>query len=327
MKMVMAAFLAVGALLPFSPGEGDPPTSSIGDDGKHVDVGADNVHTNTVGDGDSNQAGQDETVPIQDAAEVWETYDPYCRGKATMLDEVADFCFGRANSRCDEDAGETYYQVRRHTRDNPDGELTTQTVCLADDSPLIVDSAVPEDVITVTTEEFRTLPIPSSEIVFESPVDGHEEYGIAMIGQRVNQWAGSSTHVLETTVLGTPVEVRATPLEYQWTYGDGHHRTTQHAGGPRPEGADPYEYRTYTDNIYEETGNFEVNLTTVYTGEFRHGDSGWIPISGVASVPSDPKVNSIWKRETRNVSADCIERPEGWACESPFLKTPPWEKE
>ncbi|WP_102160552.1 hypothetical protein [Zhihengliuella halotolerans] len=171
------------------------------------------------------------------------------------------------------------------------------------------------------------MPIPSSEIVFESPVEGHEEYGIALIRQRVNQWADSQVHTLETTVLGTTVEVRATPIEYQWNYGDGNHRTTAHAGDARPDDADPYEYRTYTDNIYEETGNYEVNLTTVYTGEFRYGDSGWIPISGVASVPSEPKINSIWKRETRNVSADCIEHPEGWACDSPFLKTPPWEEE
>ncbi|WP_189349558.1 hypothetical protein [Zhihengliuella salsuginis] len=178
----------------------------------------------------------------------------------------------------------------------------------------------------MTLEEFRRLPLPASEIIFENGVEGEPMYGIALIGHHVNLWADSEEFETTTSILGAPVDVKATPIEYRWTYDDGQYRTTPHAGEPRPDGVDPYEYKTHTSIVYEEAGNYDVALETVYAGYFRTGGSGWIPIPGVAVVASDPKVNSIWKTETRLVSEDCTENPDGWACESPFLKTPPWEQ-
>ncbi|WP_344882836.1 hypothetical protein [Zhihengliuella alba] len=98
------------------------------------------------------------------------------------------------------------------------------------------------------------------------------------------------------------------------------------AGSPRPDDADPYEFSTPTSVVYEETGNYDIGLETVYTGQFRYNGSPWLPVSGVAVVPSDPRGASIWETVTRNVAEDCVDNPDGWACRSPWLTTPPWEK-
>lgn len=270
--------------------------------------------------------GAPRTIP-----DVWYTFDPYCRSKADLVAEIADYCFGGANARCSTE-GERLYQLRVHTRENPAGTLTADTQCLGDSEavPSVPNEVAgpPVDVVTVSNQEFRSLAIPAPELVMQQPVEGHPYYAMSLVGERTNQWAESSEHVIETTILGTPVEVRATPLEYRWDYGNGVTQTTAGPGGRRPDNADPYTYPAAADVVYAETGNYEVNLTTVYTGEFRYGDSGWIPISGVAEVASEPKMNTVWKIKTRLVDEGCDTNPDGWACgDDVWQTTPPWMEE
>ncbi|MBG6085481.1 hypothetical protein [Zhihengliuella flava] len=156
-------------------------------------------------------------------------------------------------------------------------------------------AAPPSDVITVTNEEFRSLPLPASELKMQQPVEDHPYYAMSLVGERTHQWAESSEHGVETTVLGTAVKVRATPLEYWWDDGHGVARTAAGPGARRPEQADPETDPAAADVVYEGTGHLEVQLTTV------------------------------WKIESRLVAEGCDTNSTGWACgDDVWQTTPPW---
>ncbi|WP_309080944.1 hypothetical protein [Zhihengliuella sp.] len=243
----------------------------------------------------------------------------YCDIENSGVIDVA--CVENTDNICID--GQRYYRQYSYTVDNPERIRTGVTGCLGEAEVSESDAEATMDNIVLTQAQFRSLPLASAGIQFQDEVEG---WGVALVGHHVNVWADSEAQTLTTTILGTEVEVRATPIEYRWSYGDGRTRTVAEPGGPRPEDADPYEFSTVTSVVYEETGNYDIGLETVYTGQFRYNGSPWLPVSGVAVVPSDPRGVSIWETVTRNVAEDCIENPDGWACRSPWLTTPPWEE-
>ena len=124
----------------------------------------------------------------------------------------------------------------------------------------------------VTVEDFRRLPIPAADIKVQ-PADRR-----TLINIPTNLYAGAAAVVLPTTVLGQAVRVRATPVRFHWTYGDGSARTTADAGAPYPE--------LRTAHVYRDPGTRTLGLTTTYSGEYSVAGGAWLPIDGVATVNS-----------------------------------------
>ena len=87
--------------------------------------------------------------------------------------------------------------------------------------------------------------------------------------------------VLTTTVLGQPVQVRATPARWSWDFGDGT------VVGPTTDPGAAYPALTNT-HAYAERGDYEIVMTTHYTGEFSLDGATWYPIQGEAQVDSAP---------------------------------------
>jgi hypothetical protein len=124
----------------------------------------------------------------------------------------------------------------------------------------------------VTGEDFRRLPLPAGHVHVQ-PGSGRTLVNVA-----TNVYVEASVAVLPTTVLGFPVRVRATPVEYQWTFGDGQSLRTADAGAPYPE--------LRTTHIYLAPGSVRLGLTTVYRGQYSVADGPWLAIAGTASVAS-----------------------------------------
>lgn len=82
---------------------------------------------------------------------------------------------------------------------------------------------------------------------------------------------------LESELLGIPVEIRATPDEYAWGFGDGSTVTTTDPGQPYPDHTLVHQYtalKTYT-----------ITLTTTWSGQFRiTGAGSWTTIEGTATT-------------------------------------------
>jgi hypothetical protein len=142
------------------------------------------------------------------------------------------------------------------------GRITCRTVAQANNP------------IVITAAQFRRLPIPAAEIVVQ-PDPGSRP---TLVNVETNLLTVRTVQLLRTTVLGQPVQVRATPSTYHWDYGDGARRVTTNPGGRYPVMPTAHVYRT--------AGVFTVGLSTAFSGEYSVAGGPWLPIDGTASVPS-----------------------------------------
>ena len=149
----------------------------------------------------------------------------------------------------------------------PNQWIRTGQACLRDDQ-VPGAAAIP----TVTADDFRRLPLPAGQVHIQ-PGSGR-----TLINVPTNVYVEAATAILPTTVLGTPVRVRATPISYDWTFGDGHRLHTVDPGAPYPD--------LRTTHTYAGTGTVALGLNTTYRGEYALPNGPWIPIDGTATVAS-----------------------------------------
>ena len=97
-------------------------------------------------------------------------------------------------------------------------------------------------------------------------------------------YSDDEPQTLATTVGGTPVELRATPVEWHWDFGDNTKPlTTTTPGGPYPDKS--------VTHVYTRLGTYEVTLTTTWQGQWRLvGETTWRDVDGqnVTTSVSDP---------------------------------------
>ncbi|WNB85944.1 PKD domain-containing protein [Cellulomonas sp. ATA003] len=86
--------------------------------------------------------------------------------------------------------------------------------------------------------------------------------------------------VIDTTVLGIGVRIRATPQTFTWDFGDGSDPLrTDDPGRPWPEHTVAHRYRG--------EGTHRITLTTTWSAVFQiAGTTGWEPVAGTATTTS-----------------------------------------
>ena len=132
----------------------------------------------------------------------------------------------------------------------------------------------PPVVITVTREDFATLPVKPLEAT-AGPPDGWLPVNMVNVLH-----TDPTEQTLTTTLLGTPVQIRAIPIEYHWDLGDGNTITTTKPGKPFPSEEVSSTYR------YE--GWYDITLTTTFAGQFSVAGGPWQDIDGTITITSDP---------------------------------------
>ena len=97
-------------------------------------------------------------------------------------------------------------------------------------------------------------------------------------------YSDDEPQTLATTVGGTPVELRATPVEWHWDFGDNTKPlTTTTPGGPYPDKS--------VTHVYTRLDTYEVTLTTTWQGQWRLvGETTWRDVDGqnVTTSTSEP---------------------------------------
>lgn len=126
----------------------------------------------------------------------------------------------------------------------------------------------------LTLEDFRRLPLPPA-VVHIQPGNGR-----TLINVPTNVYLDASTRLIPTQVLGQPVQVRAIPTEYRWTFGDGTALATHDPGAPYPD--------LRTTHTYRSAGTVPVAVTTTYRGEYSVNGGPWLPVDGTAEVATPP---------------------------------------
>jgi len=146
--------------------------------------------------------------------------------------------------------------------------VTSGRACLRPDQVPKVGAPTP----VLTLRDFQRLPLPPGTAHVQPAV------GWALINVETNVYVDARPVVLTTTLLGQPVQVKATPVRFRWTFGEGQPLTTTDAGGPYP--------RMTTTHTYDRPGTYSIGLTTFYAGEYSVAGGPWLPVDGQAFVAS-----------------------------------------
>jgi hypothetical protein len=123
--------------------------------------------------------------------------------------------------------------------------------------------------------DFQRLPLPAGTPNVE-PSNGY-----TLVSIPTNVYAEAGPVTLDTQLIGFPVQVRATPSRFAWTFGDGG------AHGPTEEPGAAYPALTITHE-FARSGRYPITLTTYYSGEYSVAGGPWLPIAGEAQVSSEP---------------------------------------
>ncbi len=203
----------------------------------------------------------------------------------------------------DKDLVQTWRILNKPDQDPRSAEKVGELRCVGASDPQLPRA---EEEPVVTLEDFQRLGIISSKVSIQPQPH-------TLIRAHNNFYAVAETQNFDITLIGKAVKVRATPGSYTWNYGDGTTRgPITDAGGPVHE--THWGEETATSYAYPETGDYDIQLTTSFRGEFSVEGGPWQAIRGQAQVASEPVTLSVWRSESRNVSETCAENPEGWGC-------------
>ncbi|WP_189691894.1 PKD domain-containing protein [Flavimobilis marinus] len=146
------------------------------------------------------------------------------------------------------------------------------------------------DIRTILERDLATLPIPPS------PLNVQPDQDWTYVNLDTIVFTDPEPTVLTTTVLGTSVEVRVTPVSFAWNFGDGSDPlVTSDPGKPYPDHTVAYAYPT--------TGDYTITLTTTWEGAFRlTSGATWEPIAGSTTTTTTRDPMSLVERRTRLVT-------------------------
>lgn len=159
--------------------------------------------------------------------------------------------------------------------------------------------------IVVTVEDMKNLGLLASTPHQERAPHTLKNY-------HTNFWVNPNPQTFNTTIGGVPVEVRATPINYTYHYGDGTNITTTNPGYEL--GQDVWDQETGTSHQYTEPGDYEFSVTTFFRGEFSVAGGPWQVMEGTGEVTSNPQQVRVWRTEVGLVADSCTENPNSWGC-------------
>lgn len=207
------------------------------------------------------------------------------------------------------------------SRYHDDGRLVVPCAPYAEQVAEEDDQEQP-DPVERARSAFMEMTLEAPDVKFEPDL-----LGFGYEGRHTNMFADVDVQQSSQELLGRTMELRAIPVSYYWTYGDGTSRMTYEPGDPLPdydgtgEEINAMDFKTPTSHVYEETGIFEVTVTTEFVGQFRYDGGDWDGIPGTISVTSSPGEADIWTQNSRWVSGAC-ESQDQWGCNGPVQFDP-----
>ncbi|WP_139368598.1 PKD domain-containing protein [Agreia bicolorata] len=137
---------------------------------------------------------------------------------------------------------------------------------------------------------------------------GMEPRGFMVVGLPTNFYADAQTSVVSTTLLGTPAEVRFTPVSFIWDHGDGSTITSGTGGATWASLGLPEFSETATSHVFDRAGDYTISLTILYSAEYRIGGGAWQALAGTVPSTSPPLTASAKAAKTVLVADDCGRR-------------------
>ncbi len=145
-------------------------------------------------------------------------------------------------------------------------------------------------------------------------VSGMEPKGWMIVGLDTNFFSTASTEVVDGTLLGLPASVRFTPVAWRWSYGDGTAATLSTPGGSWAALGVAEFSPTSGSHVFRSAGTYVIDLSVVYTLEYRFGPAGWTRIDGTLALPSNRLTATAGSATTVLVERECTVNPRGPGC-------------
>lgn len=148
----------------------------------------------------------------------------------------------------------------------------------------------------------------------QAPRQSMQPDGWMVVGLPTNIYARTGTHIVSGTLLGSPADVRFTPVGYRWRYGDSSAArlttpgATWQALGLREFDATP------TSHTYRAAGTYVIELDVEFAAEYRFAGGAWQGLTGVLVVPANDLVAVAGSAVTVLVDRDCATAPHGPGC-------------
>lgn len=136
----------------------------------------------------------------------------------------------------------------------------------------------------------------------------------AIAGLAINPVADDSSVVASGELLGLPAEVRFTPVEFLWDYGDGAVATTSGGGATWAELAQPEFSATATSHVYTRPGTYTLALEVRFVAEYSVAGVGWTPVAGSLLVGAGSFDVTAGSAGTVLVDRDCRAGAPGPGC-------------
>lgn len=140
-----------------------------------------------------------------------------------------------------------------------------------------------------------------------------EPGGMGVVGMPTNFVLDIGPQEVAGEIFDVPVTVRFTPVSYLFHYGDG---ATQESSSPGTSWTDLAAAQftaTPTSHAYSSPGEFDAYVDVRYTAAASAG-TGWFPVPGTLTLPTDVTTVRIVEVETALVERTCTEDPEGPGC-------------
>lgn len=176
--------------------------------------------------------------------------------------------------------------------------------------PTCLYDAKPADVLPLIAagiqREFESLPVSAGAVVAQPSPN-------TLRGAATNFYAEAGVQEFDVVMFGQQVHVVATPVLYTWNYGDGSVFGPQASmGGPLPQAR--WGEETRTSHVFGVTGDFQVVMTTSFSGTYSVNSGPPLPIPGQGRFSAPPQTISVWRSLTRNYADDCLANPQGQGC-------------
>ncbi|WP_422390062.1 hypothetical protein [Arthrobacter sp. N1] len=259
-------------------------------------------------------------TPIQPAALAEDDGISYAYERACTAGIGSDLDPGRCptiDAVCDaQEGGVLVNWIEVDSNVQPASQTPTgRSSCMypgAPPEPPVEGTAAPaaeEAPIVITLEEFQKQPVVAATII-------SQPLNFGLKNAHSNIYAEATEQEFIFDFQEATIVLKARPVSYEWSYGDGTSLTTSVPGGP-VEG-DAFDTQTPTSHQYAETGDFQLTLTTLFAGDYSVDGGPFQPVAGEAAVVSEPHLMSIWRTQGNSVSENCIENPSGIGCEAPI---------
>jgi hypothetical protein len=146
----------------------------------------------------------------------------------------------------------------------------------------------PADLADEARRAWRTMPIEPAQIQLEVERDW------AIVNLGVHPRTTDEPQIMDTMLLGVPVQLQAVPTEYTWDPGDDSDPvTTTHPG-------DRYDSPDAIHLPYPAPGVFTLTLTTTWEGQFRiTGTPSWTSIDGTVTTSDSTDPIEVHGAEVR----------------------------